>query len=338
MVVIFNKQVTRFADGGISLGVSQSHVVADGKSLWDFMVAWGECARGHVGSTIPAPIHERERLALDGPPSEDVAKQYTAKLERNRGLFTDSHGGGGINHVKLPEPEKEPRTGMETGLVQCVFVLTPSSIEKLKAEAGGSYTSYEVMCAHFWRKVTQARLSPPDTKVRFMVMANLRSKMDPPLPPSYFGNVLDTTSCDARAANVLGEELGHTARRIHEAVLMCTPDSLVANIHWLELRGNSSADARKDWGEFQMMGAVSSPRFPAYQVEFGWGRPAAVRSAKVPGDGEMVLFGGREGFEAGVGDIEICVGLPSHVIGRLLDDPTFLAKPVSNPFHYYYNK
>ena len=72
-----------------------------------------------------------------------------------------------------------------------------------------------------------------------------------------------------------------------------------------------------------------------YEVEFGWGRPAAVRSPKVPGDGEMVLFGGRQGSGAGVGDIEICMALPSTAMEVLLSDPTFLAKPVSNPFHYY---
>ena len=220
--------MTRFTDGGISLGMSYTHIVADGKSLWDFMVAWGECARGKVGTT-PPPIHERERLALNGPPSEDVAKRYTAKLEKNRDQFMENDSS---NHVKLPK-----RPAMETGLTQCVFVVSESSIKKLKEEAGGRYTTYEVLCAHFWRQVTQARLSPPDTKVKFMVMANLRAKMDPPLPPSYFGNVLDNASADARAADVLSEGLGHTAQRIHEAVLMCTHDSLVASIHWLELHG-----------------------------------------------------------------------------------------------------
>ena len=150
------KQVTRFSDGGISLGLSQSHVVADGKSLWDFMVAWGECARGNVGTTMP-PIHERERLALNGPPSEDVAKRYTAKLQRDRDRFMEN---GGSDHVKLPKPPP-----METGLMQCVFVLPASSIKKLKAEAGGSYTTYEVLCAHFWQRVNEARQSPPKGKV-----------------------------------------------------------------------------------------------------------------------------------------------------------------------------
>ena len=74
--------MTRFTDGGISLGMSYTHIVADGKSLWDFMAAWGECARGgRVGTTTLPPIHERERLALQGPPSEEEAEKLSAALQ-----------------------------------------------------------------------------------------------------------------------------------------------------------------------------------------------------------------------------------------------------------------
>mgnify|MGYP002776917159 CR=1 FL=1 len=308
-------------DGGISLGMSYSHIVADGKSLWDFMVAWGECARGcRIGAATLPPIHDRERLALNGPPSEHEANRYKAKMQKCRA----------DNHPKVFE--QPPKA-----LMQCVFVLPASSIKKLKAEAGGSYTTYEVLCAHFWQRVTEARQSSRDTKLRFMVVANLRSKMDPPLPSSYFGNVIHLSTAYALTGDLLDEELGHTAERIHEAVLACTHESLVSCLHWLELHGNSFEEIRNDSTGYDMMGVVSSPRFPVYDVEFGWGRPDAVRPAKVRGNGEMVLFGGRLGNDAkaGAGDIEICMALPSNAMEGLLSDPTFLAKPVSNPFYYY---
>ena len=303
--------MTRFTDGGIALGMSYSHVVADGKSLWDFMVAWGECARGHhVHGPMPRPVHERERLALNGPPSEEEANRYRAKMPKCRSEAFDPPNAASM---------------------QCVFVLPERSIKKLKAEAGGSYTTYEVLCAHFWRKVSEARKSSRDTKVRFMVVANLRSKMEPPLSPSYFGNVIHLATAYALTGDLLDEELGRTAGRIHEAILGCTRESLVSCLHWLELHGNSFEEIRNDSAGYEMMGVVSSPRFPVYDVEFGWGRPDAVRPAKVRGNGEMVLFGGR----LGSGDIEICMALPCNAMEGLLSDPTFLAKPVSNPFYYY---
>ena len=85
--------MTRFSDGGMSLGLSQSHVVADGQSLWNFMVSWGECARGHADITLP-PIHERERLALQGPPSEEKAQKLVERLfrETRRSVSVEMRG------------------------------------------------------------------------------------------------------------------------------------------------------------------------------------------------------------------------------------------------------
>ncbi|CAN0909646.1 Uncharacterized acetyltransferase At3g50280 [Linum grandiflorum] len=48
----------------------------------------------------------------------------------------------------------------------------------------------------------------------------------------------------------------------------------------------------------------SSPRFPMYDNDFGWGRPLAVRSGKANKfDGKMSAFPGREG--GGTVDLEV---------------------------------
>ena len=319
----------------MSVGVSQSHAVADGQSLWNFMVSWGECARGHADITVP-PIHERERLALQGPPSEEKAKKLVERVfwrspeEEEEEEEKDHH---------REEEEKEEEVAKDGAapqvvLTQCVFDVSASSIKKLKAEAGGSFTTYEVVCAHFWQRVNVARQSPPKTKIRFAVLTNLRTKLTPPLPASYFGNVIGFGLADTRAGTLRGEDLATIAARIHGAALDGgNPECLFESMHWLDLHGNRFVELWQGWFGLEQMNVASSPRFPAYKVDFGWGFPAAVRSSKVPGDGEMVLFGGRPG--SGEGDMEICMALPSPVMKRLLDDPSFLAKPISSPFHYY---
>ena len=318
--------MTRFSDGGMSVGVTQSHVVADGQSLWNFMVSWGECARGHADITLP-PIHERERLALQGPPSEEEAKKLVEKIQSE--CEEEVKG-----DRKDPEESAEATSTRDTGaLMQCVFDLHASCIKELKAEAGGSFTTYEVVCAHFWQRVNEARRLPARTRIKFVVIANLRTKLNPPLPASYFGNVLEFGVTETWAGNLRHDSLARIAERIHEAVLGCDQDSLIQTMHWLELHGNRFVELAHTWIGSVQVNVSSSPRFPVYKVDFGWGCPAAVRSPKVPGNGEMVLFGGRPG--SGEGDMEICLALPSPVMKRLLDDPSFLAKPISSPLRYY---
>lgn len=100
----------------------------------------------------------------------------------------------------------------------------------------------------------------------------------------------------------------------------------MAFMHWVELHDNHAAFAFGTDG--QMVYMASSPRFPVYQVDFGWGTSAAVRCVKVHGDGELVIFGGNS--RSGHGDVEICTALPANVMKRLFEDPHFLGQtPIS---------
>ncbi|MCO5579167.1 hypothetical protein L7F22_033020 [Adiantum nelumboides] len=102
-------------------------------------------------------------------------------------------------------------------------------------------------------------------------------------------------------------------------------------MNWVELSGKdlkSAVDPHTPKGGGIVV--ASSPRFPVYNVDFGWGKPSAVRSPKVPGDGEVVLFGGNPKLEEG--DVEFCVCLAEDALKRLLDDSKFLGKAPSNPF------
>jgi hypothetical protein len=353
-------QVTRFSDGGIALGVCQSHVVADGQSLWDFMVAWGEIARGPSSIISAPPIHDRTLLALEEPPSQDKADKYSAKFtwkggegrsEEEEEEADDDDDDDGLRDPKSGHEVRFPLT--RSALVQCVLEVSGASVRELKAEAGGGYSAYEAVCAHFWRSVNRARRQgKSEARSRFFGLANLRNKRprEAPLPSAYFGNAIVLFLTNARADDLAAPDtsLGDVARRIHAAIgnelgseaseaeaegESGRGEAWACGIHWLELHGNSFRELLPLFVGFENMNVASSPRFPAYAVDFGWGRPAAVRSARVKDDGEMVLFGGRPG--SAPADMEICIALPPPVMRRLLDDPAFLATPISDPFLYY---
>ncbi|KAI5056510.1 hypothetical protein GOP47_0028328 [Adiantum capillus-veneris] len=315
-------QVTTFSDGGFALGITQSHVVADGHSLWNFLVSWSECSRG-VPLSLP-PLHDRQKLALSDPSpeiaslwefalldsDEEAADSAVSQEETKDNNDTKPSSNGNASSDAEPEP-----------LMQCALDLSASSVKMLKNEAGEGFTSYEVICAHFWQRTTAARQSQKHDPTYFTVLANCRSRITPPLPPSYFGNVICFSLVLSTAGKIGNETLRATASHIHKLVLK-VQDDIGTLMHFLETHDNSFLSAIGKLRRGKGHNVASSPRFPVYQVDFGWGKPVAARAAKIVGEGELVLFGGRPGSSEG--DVEICTALPRNVLKRLLEDPLFL--------------
>ncbi|MCO5603349.1 hypothetical protein L7F22_057499 [Adiantum nelumboides] len=233
----------------------------------------------------------------------------------------------GANSSQDPNPDLSTTVGTPSCLTQCFFILPFSAVKQLKLEDGGVHTSYEVICAHIWKHVSVARQRPSYEPTYFSVLANCRPRLKPPLPSSYFGNAIRGDMTMTTTGKIFGESLHDIASRIHDIVVAIVQDSLVDFMNWAELPGNDLANPHTPKGGAILV--ASSPRFPVYDVDYGWGKPSAVTSPKVPGDGEVVLFGGNPKLEEG--DVECCVGLSEDALKRLLDDPKFLGKAPSNP-------
>jgi hypothetical protein len=73
-------QATRFEGGGVSLGVTVHHGVADGRSLWRFVEAWAAACRGDT-PPAPAPTFDRSRVRLPG--GEELARSVLRKYAPN---------------------------------------------------------------------------------------------------------------------------------------------------------------------------------------------------------------------------------------------------------------
>ncbi|MCO5578630.1 hypothetical protein L7F22_032474 [Adiantum nelumboides] len=388
-------QATIFSDGGLALGIAQSHVVADGQSLWDFMVSWGECSRG-VPLSLP-PVHDR--LAVQDPSLEKatwslsfevseedkVVEEDLAAVEVccSRADANDGRQSAKVDHLRNldegtsllskkrncevesaslqsesttleaknednitcsenahDESNLETQSSENGGkiapnpepLVQFMFTLSASAIKQLKSEAGTGFTSFEVICAHFWKRTSFARKSPAGEVTYFIAPVSFRSRAAPPLPHAYFGNVVGFIMALSTAGKIRREPLQATASRIHEKVIAVREDVMEAFMNWLEMHDKSLMSGGSDnVPVMKGLNVASSPHFPAYNVDFGWGKPTAVRTVKVTGNsGELVLFGGRPGSKAG--DVEICTALPGDVLKHLLQDSEFLPKPPASSF------
>jgi hypothetical protein len=73
-------QATRLGGGGVALGLTAHHGVADGRSLWRFVEAWAAACRG---STMPEPPPCFDRSRVKMPGGEELARSILRKYTPN---------------------------------------------------------------------------------------------------------------------------------------------------------------------------------------------------------------------------------------------------------------
>ncbi|MCO5602248.1 hypothetical protein L7F22_056376 [Adiantum nelumboides] len=280
----------------------------DGPSLWQFWVSWGECARG-VPLSKP-PILSRTIFKPDNV-SHEIAKLIPVEMK----------------------PTDITNKNSNIPLVNRVLHFDSEVMKKLKDMGidaqnkvegpNRRVSSLEVLFAHCWRHVTQARMLPDEQELSFIVLADMRrgrSNMDapPPVPENFFGNAITWTCAKATPLILRNESFAATLARIAKLVDDCVHSSnLQGMIHWLELFEKRS-HPEPMWFSGVNINVASSPRFPMHLVDFGWGPPTCARPVRAGGDGEICLF------PCSSGSMDICIKLDALSLQRLLDDPTFM--------------
>ncbi|XP_042496404.1 shikimate O-hydroxycinnamoyltransferase-like [Macadamia integrifolia] len=250
-------QVTRFKCGGVSLGVGWEHCVGDGMSLVRLINTWSEIARG-VDITIP-PFIDRTLLRARDPPTS------------------------AFHHVGYQPPPsmKTPRQTIKSlfgpnTITNATFKITRDHLSNLKAKSKEgvrgntcNYSSYEVLAGHVWRCVCKARGYTDDHETKFYMPVDGRSRLHPPVPPGYLGNVIFTTAPTAKAGELMNNPLRYAAGRIHDALMRMDDEYLRSAIDYLELYPNLTVSIP----EIDRLLINSWVRLPIYDADFGWGGP-----------------------------------------------------------------
>ncbi|KAK8334450.1 hypothetical protein V6Z12_A10G271800 [Gossypium hirsutum] len=184
-------------------------------------------------------------------------------------------------------------------------------------------SSFQSLSALLWRAVTRGRKLPASQTTTFRMAVNCRHRLNPKLNPLYFGNAIQSIPTYASAGDVTSRDLRWCAQRLNENV----------NAHDDETVRRFIKEWEKDprcfpFGNFDgaSMTMGSSPRFPMYDNDFGWGRPLAVRSGGANKfDGKISAFPGREGN----GSVDLEVVLAPETMAAIESDGEFI-RYVSN--------
>ncbi|KAH9806334.1 Shikimate O-hydroxycinnamoyltransferase [Citrus sinensis] len=148
--------------------------------------------------------------------------------------------------------------------------------EKSKENRGSTfeYTRLEVLAAHIWRCVCKARELSDDQASKLHFPTNGRSKLNPPLPSGYFGNVVFTTALIALSGNILSEPLNYTVERIHRALERMNDEYLKSALAYLRQQPDPTV-LRRGAHTYKCpnFNIVYLANMPIYDANFGWGPP-----------------------------------------------------------------
>ncbi|OIT39988.1 malonyl-coenzyme:anthocyanin 5-o-glucoside-6'''-o-malonyltransferase [Nicotiana attenuata] len=257
-------QVTLFPNHGISIGSTHHHVAGDGASF--------------AGSVIKDPHGVRMSIW-------DEMKKY--KLE--------------MCDIVTP-PDK----------VRATFIVARDDIVKLKniilskRPSLTHVTSFTVTCAYVWTCLIKSEAAigeeiDENEMELFLCAADCRARLDPPLPPTYFGNCIVPYIVKTSHANVAGKEgFIIAAELIGENIKkkMKDEESILNGECLKELKTTN-------WN--RTVSVAGSPKLDFYAADFGWGRPEKLEFVSIDnGDGvSMSLSKSKDSDE----DLEIGLSL-----------------------------
>ncbi|XP_057433889.1 uncharacterized acetyltransferase At3g50280-like [Lotus japonicus] len=298
-------KVTELVDG-VFIACSMNHCVADGTSFWNFFNTWSEIfqAQGHEHG-FDVPISRQPVLNRWFP-----------------------QGCGPLINLPLKHRDPEFLCRYEAPRMrERIFHFSAESIAKLKEEVNGEWSSlsnsakissFQALSAFVWRSITRVRNLPRDKITKCKLAANNRSRIEPPLPEEYFGNSLSAIIVEAKAGELVENNLGWAARKLHVAVANHN-DGVVQQ--WLKDWLQSPITYKVDMLLEPTVWIGNSPRFNVYGNEFGMGKAVAVRSGYAnKSDGKVFSYPGRDGG----GSIDLEVNLLPDIMAALESDEEFM--------------
>ncbi|XP_042515245.1 phenolic glucoside malonyltransferase 1-like [Macadamia integrifolia] len=294
-------QVTVFPNSGICIGVAHHHSICDGRAFSHFMKTWASLSK--LGDASPSlspdslPFSDRTGIKdRDG-----ISDRYLNELDRfMKGSSDQFPVVSEMNHRRLRVMDIK----LQPNMVRATFELNQANCRRLKELVFAQYKKKKdhdqqtqsmippsrlvSICAYTWVCLLKAEAKAGESnsnETRFVVNADCRARLDPPMPKSYFGNCVKPVVVIAKKTDFMrGDGFAVAAQLIGGAIhkgVVNNPDIL-----------NGLENGVSDLLEVQssrVLAAAGSPQFGLYETDFGLGRPKKVEMASIDRTGAMFL-------------------------------------------------
>ncbi|XP_022734469.1 BAHD acyltransferase DCR-like [Durio zibethinus] len=296
---LLSVQLTKLKDG-LAMGCAFNHAILDGTSTWHFLSSWAQICSGSNSISVP-PFLERTK-----------ARNTRVKLDLSL----------------PPNPVASSNGDAKQGpqLKEKLFRFSASAIDKIKSKVNSNppsdcskpFSTFQSLAVHIWQHVSQARKLKPEDYTVFTVFADCRKRVDPPMPDSYFGNLIQAIFTVTAAGFLLANPPGFGASVIQKAIE--SHNAMAIDERNKEWEAAPKIFQFKDAG-VNCVAVGSSPRFKVYDVDFGWGKPEGVRSGSNNRfDGMVYLYQGKSGGRS----IDVEITLEAEALEKLEKDNEFL--------------
>ncbi|XP_017983865.1 PREDICTED: shikimate O-hydroxycinnamoyltransferase [Theobroma cacao] len=271
-------QVTSFKHGGVSLGAAFQHTLVDGSSVCYFMNSWSNTTRGLSITVTPSIDRTLLRARVPSAPAF-----HHVEYDQSPPLNTSISA---LNSQVGPKPSSTS-----------IFKITADQLKTLKSKATmngnttkTNRTTYDILTAHVWRCVCKARGLSDDQATKLYIPIDGRSKLHPPLPPGYLGNVIFIAATTALSGDLQSEPFADTIQRINRMVKRMDDKYMRSALDYIEsvpdmktlMRGAHTFQSPN-------LSINSWMRLPLYAADFGWGRPMHVGLANVIHEGKICI-------------------------------------------------
>ncbi|CAA0384126.1 unnamed protein product [Arabidopsis thaliana] len=286
-------QVTFFPNQGFSLGVTAHHAVLDGKTTAMFLKAWAHNCK-----------QEQEALPHDLVPSLDrIIVQDPTGLETkllNRWISASNN---------KPSLKLFPSKIIGSDILRVTYRLTREDIKKLRERVETEshakqlrLSTFVITYAYVITCMVKMRGGDPTRFVCVGFASDFRSRLNPPLPPTFFGNcIVGSGDFDVKAEPILEEGEGKGFITAVETLTGWVNGLCPENIEKNMLLP-FEAFKRMEPGR-QMISVAGSTRLGIYGSDFGWGKPVKVEIVTIDKDASVSLSesgDGSGGVEVGV--------------------------------------
>ncbi|KAH8814806.1 transferase [Xylogone sp. PMI_703] len=305
-----------FIEGGLLLTVGIHHSVSDAIGLDTILEAWA-----HNTSVVNS-----SRSFSEYDPISNDRNPLSQGLVARRADFPE--------YIILPTP---PTDGPQMGppafkmppMTSKIFYFSPEHLAGLKT-AVKAYSTNDALCAFFWHHVTVARNPNTDTiydeKDSSMCFAvNIRGRISPPLPPTYFGNASLVAITQRLSVTSLKESksgLSIAAAAIRSAVNKCNePNRVPLTIGLLSSRPNAQ-DFKFACNNYlgPDMTSTSWADIGVRKREWGiLGKPEGFRMPYEAADGTIAVLPRLEN-----GGLEVMAALESEAMERMVQNEEFM--------------
>lgn len=289
-------QITIFSNFGICIGFAYHHVVADGRTFNSFIKTWASLFR-------------------------DLAFSINSVLPfYDRTVIKDTYG---LQSIFLKDwSNRKSSEEMVIGVDACVnlsdmtratFLMCPGHMEKIKQwivarcklrckPQPPRLTPYNLTCAFVWVCLIKSQEEVNGKLVGnnlsyFGFNAGGITRLDYPVPTSYFGNCIGFARSMAIQRELCGEDgiiiaanaIGNKIKELDDAFLKGAEN-------WI-------SEWEVFYGSEPHVMVAGSPKLDFYETDFGWGRPKKIEEISIDSGNAMSFTGSRDvkgGIEVGL--------------------------------------